>query len=471
MRSIAFNTLGCRLNQYETDALVSTFRDAGYRIVKWNEQADAYVINTCTVTERSDRKSRALVYQALRAAEAGGDRWRASGAADGRTAARGALKAAAPVVLVTGCFVENEGQALDDGRITYVVDNDRKAFIFDIIDGHLNGAPVDPGALTADRFSFGDSGGGFHTRRAIKIQDGCDNFCTFCIIPHVRGKAVSMPAPQAMRQASEAIGAGAKEIVITGVNIGRYRHNNVGFSELLGEILDLDGDFRVRVSSIEPDSGKRTGSWESGFLNLVNHPKLCPHLHLCVQSGSDRILEAMDRRYGASDIVETVKAVRERRADFNFTTDVMVGFPGESEEDFSQTLQLIEEVGFSHIHTFPFSVRPGTLAADLGSRFPHVRYEEKARRAKEVREISAIQKCRYRESFIGKSQLMLVESVTDGVASGYGEHYLPIEMPVGSSTGSGRPEKGNIAVNSFVPVEVTGIGPGQDSVLRGSIIC
>lgn len=476
MKRIAFNTLGCRLNQYETDALVTEFRDAGYEIVAWAEKADAYLINTCTVTDRSDRKSRALINQAVRAAggaaadNVAGMASAASSAtvAGEAAAARGAgMAAAAPLVVVTGCFVENAADGFKaDDRITYAIDNDKKAGIFSVIDGHLRGEPVDPNTIEANRFSYQDSTRGFHTRSAVKIQDGCDNSCSFCIIPRVRGRAVSRPLPDVLDQASKSIKAGVKEIVITGVNIGRYRHGDAGFSQLLEEILDLDGDFRVRVSSIEPDGGasKNGDSWESGFLALLDHPKLCAHLHLCLQSGSDNILKAMRRQYSVSGFLEFVDTIRKRRPDFNFTTDIIVGFPGETEEDFSLTLKAAGAAGFSHIHTFPFSVREGTKAARMEDQ---IGYQEKARRAKIVRDLSVANKRAYRSSLIGKRQTLLIERIGNGVAGGYGELYVPIEVPVAAPGKTGGRSGTELAINTFIPVRLTGLSTGDDPVLTG----
>ncbi len=445
MKRIAFSTLGCRLNQYETDALVSTFRDSGYKIADWGDKADAYVINTCTVTGKSDRKCRALIYQALRAGERPAQEHR-------------------PVIVVTGCFVENPQNGFaGDERITYTVDNDRKSSIFSIVDSHLRGNPVDIDGIPGDRFGFLDSTNGFHTRSSAKVQDGCDNRCTFCIIPRVRGRAVSRPLGQILQQVSASLESGAKEIVITGVNIGSYRHSGDGFSEMLEKILDVEGDFRVRVSSIEPEGGwARDGYfWERGFVELLHHPKLCPHLHLCVQSGSDRILKAMGRRYSVFDVLKTVEAIRDRRPDFNLTTDVMVGFPGESDEDFSATREVIEKIGFSHIHTFPFSARPGTAASKMKGQ---VRRTVKLERAKEVREISNTQKRQYRAGFPGKVQAVLVETVVDGVAGGYGEHYIPIEF---AAPGAQTSPAGSI-INTIVPVKIESIDSVGEPTLRGS---
>lgn len=462
MKRIAFNTLGCRLNQYETDALVSEFRDSGYEIAEWGDMADAYVINTCTVTEKSDRKCRALIYQALRAQEQAAHAQTTNGPPE------------KPVILVTGCFVENPHNGFaGDERITYTVDSDKKSAIFGIVDGHLRGNPVDITAIPGDRFAFLDSTKGFHTRSSVKVQDGCDNHCTFCIIPKVRGRAVSRPLGKILRQVSESLASGAKEIVVTGVNIGSYRDGTDGFSEMLKAILEIDGDFRVRVSSIEPEGGwnGRGLFWERGFVELLHHRKLCPHLHLCLQSGSDKILKAMGRRYSVVDFLKTVEVIREKRPDFNFTTDVMVGFPGEGEEDFLATLDVIEKAGFSHIHTFPFSARPGTAASRMEGQVPE---PVKLARAKQVRDISSRQKRLYREGFLGKVQKVLVETVADGVGRGYGEHYIPVEFSAPAANAAEDTRRGLTAagsrINTIVPVKIESIDPEKEAALRGSTI-
>jgi threonylcarbamoyladenosine tRNA methylthiotransferase MtaB len=433
MKKIAFTTLGCRLNQYETDALVTSFKDAGYQVVPWQENADAYVINTCTVTDRSDRKSRALINQA--------------GRSEVPATTEDGLE---PVVVVTGCYADKEGARLaENDSVTYVVDNDRKSQIFHIVDAHFRGEVTNPIELPADRFSYGDPGMGFHTRSTLKIQDGCDNFCTFCIIPHVRGGAMSRPANDVVDQARRMIDTGAKEIVITGVNIGRYDAEGTTFAALTERILELEGDFRIRISSIEPDS------WGEDFVRLLDHPKLCPHLHLCLQSGSDRILLAMRRLYTVSDYLSFVDRVRAAQPDFNITTDVMVGFPGETEHEFEETGGVVKHVGFSHIHTFPYSVREGTRAARMSGQVPK---REKTRRAGIIRDMSDSYKLEYRRGLLGRHQHVLVEQIESGIARGYGEHYVPVQIPVSSG----------LKPNTFVPVRLERLADGDDPVFHGA---
>ncbi len=319
---IAFKTLGCRLNQFETDALASEFHEAGYSLVDFNEKADVYVVNTCTVTNQSDRKSRNLVSQSIR-------------------------KPGDSLVVVTGCMVNNRKEELENqpGSV-YFVDNERKTSIFPMVEAHQKGEILHPNALDPNVFGYKPADTTFHTRSLIKIQDGCDNYCTFCIVPFVRGKAISRPVGQVLDNIRQVLDFGFKEIVLTGVNIGRYQHEGTNFESLIERILQLPGDFRMRISSIEPDG------YGDRFIELFEHPKLMPHLHLCLQTGSDPVLLRMRRMYTLDGFRGIVNRIRERYESFNLTTDIIVGFPGETEQDFQSTIDIVNEIGFSHIHTF-----------------------------------------------------------------------------------------------------------------------
>ena len=329
MKKIAFKTLGCRLNQYETDALASRFHTGSYEIVDYSEEADIYVINTCTVTNQSDQKSRQTINQA-----------------------RKINKEA--VVVVTGCMANNYKQSLlETDNISYVVDNERKTSIYSIIESHFRGDAADPEGFDKDLFSYEAAYKTFHTRSMIKIQDGCDNFCTFCIIPKVRGRATSRPAEEIYQNIQEVLDYGFKEVVLTGVNIGRYEDKTINFEQLVENILNIPGDFRLRISSIEPDG------FSDRFFELFTHPKLTPHLHLCLQSGSESVLLKMRRMYTAKQFGNMAMRLKSLYPDFNLTTDIIVGFPGETEEEFEQTVTMAKELAFSHIHTFKYSVRSG----------------------------------------------------------------------------------------------------------------
>ncbi|NBC29652.1 MAG: MiaB/RimO family radical SAM methylthiotransferase [Spirochaetes bacterium] len=455
---VAFQTLGCKLNQYETDSVAADFADAGYAVVPFEEEAEVYVLNTCTVTNRADRKSRNLLYRTLRATQAAG----AAGAAAGATAPeepparadQGADHRGAVVVL-TGCFAESHKDEYERDNRFLLVDNPRKSRIVELVEARRRGELLNPGDLDPKLFDF-RSATLFHTRTTVKVQDGCDNFCTFCIVPYVRGRASSRSAAEIERDVAGNVEAGAREIVLTGVNMSRYRDGETSFSRLVERVLNVAGDFRVRISSLEPDS------LDDRFYDLLQHPKMCPHLHLCLQSGSDRILLKMRRQYDTAQFHAIVERIRARRPDFNFTTDIIVGFPGETDADFQATASMARNIGFSHIHTFPYSLRSSTRAA----RYPeHIENAVKTRRAEEIRRIAAENKRRYRESLTGMTQHVLVERPEPEMdrEHGYGEHYVPVWLS--------RDRNVRIAPqNAIVPVKLTGLGDGEDPILFGQAL-
>ena len=426
-RKIAFKTLGCRLNQFETDALVAQFRRHDYEVVGYEEDADVYVVNTCTVTNQGDAKSRKAIHMATR-------------------------RTAEPVVIVTGCMVNGQKEAMQRmNGVTYFVDNARKTSIFQIVDAHFKGETVHPDELGKDLFGFETADDTLHTRSYIKIQDGCNNFCTFCIVPKVRGRAISRPAGDILDNIREVLDHGFKEVVLTGVNIGRYEHVGIDFEGLVEQIVELPGDFRLRISSIEPEG------FGDKLFDLFGHPKMTPHMHICLQSGSDRILLLMRRFYNIPTYMNMVEKIKSRYSDFNLTTDIIVGFPGETEEDFQQTCRIAREIGFSHIHTFKYSVRAGTRAERMQDQ---VHEKVKQQRSELIRQISIENKRKYRSSMVGKNQVVLVEKVNPRtlIAKGYGEHYIPVEF---RTTGE--------SYNQFHKVSLASLGPGDDPVLKGGI--
>ena len=391
---ISFKTLGCRVNLYETDALASRFKAAGYEIADADSAADVFVVNTCTVTNTSDQKCRQAIRQIRRSHPEA-------------------------LIAVTGCMVNHrKEELLQSGLADYVIDNERKAALFDIIDEHFRNGHSDPEGYDRDLFSYQPAFDTFHTRSLIKIHDGCNNFCSYCIIPMVRGRATSRPAEDIYNNVREVVGHDFKEIVLTGVNMGRYQHENTNFEQLVENILEIDGDFRVRVSSIEPDQ------FSDRFLALFQHEKLAPHMHICLQSGSDDTLKRMNRHYTAAQFREMCQRIKTFRPDFNLTTDIIVGFPGETEQTFKESCDFAREIGFSHIHTFKYSVRTGTKAATMPNQVPE---KVKSERSKVMRQISLENKTKYFEMMQSHSQRMLIERIdSKGVARGYGENYVPV---------------------------------------------
>ena len=396
MKTVAFKTLGCRVNLYETDALASRFKAGGYEIVDAGE-ADIFVVNTCTVTNTSDQKCRQAIHQIRR-------------------------NYPEALLVVTGCMVNHRKEELiQSGIADYVIDNERKSAIFDIVEEHFHKGQSDPEGYDRDLFSYQPAYDTFHTRSLIKIHDGCNNFCSYCIIPMVRGRSTSRPAKDIYDNIQSVVDHGFKEVVLTGVNLGRYQDGETDFESLVEHIINIKGDFRVRVSSIEPDQ------FSDRFLQLFQHEKLAPHMHICLQSGSEDTLRRMHRFYTVGQFREMCQRIKAFRPDFNITTDIIVGFPGETEETFLESCDFAREIGFSHIHTFKYSKRTGTKAAVMPDQVPET---EKTRRSEIMRAISLENKLRYFEQLQGRSQKMLVERIdSKGIARGYGENYVPIQLP------------------------------------------
>lgn len=392
---VAFRTLGCRLNQYEMDALAAQFKDNGYEVSEQEHNADIVVVNTCTVTNQSNQKSRQAISHATRV----------------NPGAR---------MIITGCMTESHaGQLQQKFPNATIINNKAKSAIFHSVDSLLKGGSPVLSDKDFDLFSYQSFTEMFHTRSLVKIQDGCDNFCTFCIIPFVRGRAISRPSEKVLENVRDVVAKGAKEIVLTGVNISRYNNEGLGFSGLLEQILDVEGDFRVRISSIEPDR------FNDHFFSLVGHPKLAPHLHLCLQSGSDRILLQMRRMYSVKDYMKIVENVRKKDPLFNFTTDVIVGFPGETEQEFADTMRLSKEVGFGHMHIFKYSVRQNTRAARMPEQ---VNEKIKTERSRRMHELATKLQKDYRAAFDNTEQRILVEKWENGMASGYNGYYVPMQF-------------------------------------------
>lgn len=412
MRKIAFKTLGCRVNLYETDALASQFAANGYTIVDFASKADVYVVNTCTVTNQSDQKCRQFLHQVRK-------------------------RNPDSIIVATGCYVNNHREGIAD-IVDFAIDNERKSFLFHIVDSYLNGDPCDLDELDAELFRYEPAFNTFHTRSLIKIQDGCNNFCSYCIIPMVRGREASRKATDIYDNVKQVVDRGFKEVVLTGVNMSRYRDGGTRFEDLVENIIAIDGDFRVHVSSVEPDD------FSLRFLQMFHNSKLSSHMHICLQSGSDTTLKRMNRHYSAGQFSELCNRIVTENPNFNLTTDVIVGFPGETDDEFNETVNMVKELKFSHVHTFKYSRRNGTKAADMPNQIPDA---VKTERSNIIRRISAENERNYFESMVGRKQRMLVERIdSNGVARGYGENYIPLRF-VG----------GGVSRNSFTDVRIASV--------------
>ncbi len=461
-RRVAFKTLGCKLNQAETESIATGFKTLGWTIADFGDAADATVINSCTVTNTADRKSRSAMNQAIRFA--GGSR---SAGGDSLVADQSAVEAedstepAPGIVVMTGCYVDGHRDALESDGRTYVVGNDQKAHIPQLVDAHFHGELLS-GHIEGDRDPFGYPVAEkvFRTRAMVKVQDGCDNFCTFCIIPFVRGRGVSRPLVETVSAVEEAAASGFREIVLTGVNMSRWVDQEMGFADLVGACLNAKGDFRLRLGSVEPDK------IDDSLLDLMNHPKMTPHMHLCLQSGSEKVLLAMRRQYTAAEFESIAAKLRHRVPGFNITTDVITGFPGESEDDFRETQERCRRLGFGHIHTFPYSRREGTRADRMDS---HIPGDVKKKRSEAIRLLSEEMKRNYRNSLIGSLQEVLVEKSereADGSLSvrGLSAPYVPVRFGL---PGTQNPED---VQNRIFSIRIIGIQAGEDPDLLGEVV-
>ena len=390
---IMISSLGCRLNQSEIQSVSTVLQDRGHEITI-SDDADVVIINSCTVTRRSEQKTRQMVNRAV-------------DSMSGRPVPG--------MIIVAGCIADRIRH--EDGA--WYVPNDFKHLIPDLID--------DPGILARglgpdakSRFGFSAPLKASTSRVNLKIQDGCDNFCSYCIVPLARGAPQSKPAGQVADEFSRLIGAGYREVVLAGVMIGSYAADGLSLAGLVERLAAVDGDFRLHLTSLSP----RYVTPE--LIDLLAGGKMVKHLHLSLQSGSDAVLARMNRPYTRDEYRSLADRIRSRIPDFNLTTDVIVGFPGETEEEFRDTLELVRVVGFSHVHTFRYSPRPGTAAHAMGD---PVTGAEKHRRSRAIIERSAVQKREYYGRFNGRRSRILSERTRRGVTTGFNEYYVPVEVP------------------------------------------
>jgi threonylcarbamoyladenosine tRNA methylthiotransferase MtaB len=384
---IGFHTLGCKLNQYETEALAWSFRAQGHSVVADSEEAEAYIINTCTVTVRADHKSRAIVRGLSR-------------------------KHPQSLLIVTGCSAQLEAEALSSlGDNVLVVPQSAKGDLLSLAERISRSADIRAGLAqlrqesslaAADPFAFRVNQLSFHTRAFLKVQDGCDAMCAYCRVPLARGPSVSLDAEEVIRRVVALESQGHREVVITGVNISSYRSGDILLPRLVRELVSATRTVRFRMSSLEPESLTEELSAS------LSHNRVCAHFHLPVQSGSDGVLGRMRRRYRAEQVAEGARLLRGAKADPFLAADVIVGFPGETAEEHTETVRLMETVGFSALHVFPYSARPGTTAASLRPRVPQRVRDERAR---ELVDISRRLQETYSRSWTGMEVEVLLETV------------------------------------------------------------
>lgn len=386
---VAFRTLGCKVNRVESEDIAADLLGRGAVLVAEDEAA-VVVVNTCTVTGEADAKARKAVRQALSAA--GG-----------------------PVVVVTGCLAAVDAQALEaiDERVVVEADKqrvaDRVAELLDLGVGH--------GGVVEHPVRAGE---GFRTRAMLKVEDGCDVFCAYCIVPYARGVPRSVGLGDAVAQARALVSAGVREIVLTGINLGRYRDPESGAAlPALVSAIAHTGVARLRLSSIEPPD-----LTDELLAVLADTPAACAHLHVPLQSGSDAVLAAMRRTYTVAEYLARIDAARAALPGIAVTTDVIAGFPGETEDQAAETLAVVERVGFTKLHVFRYSARPGTPAAEMPQVDPRVR----ARRAEALRDLDAVLASRFSARRVGAITEVLVEQVRGEIAEGTTREYLKVRF-------------------------------------------
>lgn len=390
--------LGCKVNTYEMEYIASLFKERGYEICDFNNFCDVYVVNTCTVTNNSDVKSRKMINHPKKINKN-------------------------CCLVVCGCFIESAKDYKNDD-IDIILGNYNKSKIVDLVEDFFKNHEQISQKHDLNNVKFEDMQIKHfenRTRAFVKIQDGCENFCTYCIIPYVRGKCRSKEEHKVIEEITTLVNNGYNEIVLTGIHTGNYGVDiNTNFSNILEKILNIKGLKRLRISSIE------ITELDDKFLDLLKNPILCNHLHIPLQSGSDNILKRMNRKYDKKYFKEEISKIRKIRPDISITTDVIVGFPGETEKNFNECMEFIKEINFSKIHVFPYSKRNGTMAATMKDQ---VSGEIKKERTKKLLSLSKILEEKYSNSFIGKKEYCLIEKVDDNYSYGHCSNYIYLKIP------------------------------------------
>ena len=398
---VAFYTLGCKLNQSETESLANRFRKAGFQLVSPGDGADIYIANTCTVTHIADRKSRHWLRLARR-------------------------RNPQALIIATGCYAQRSRQEL--AQLTdLVVDNTEKKNLLALTQTlSLEGRGLGEGETKQSQVLAAT----VRTRSLIKIQDGCHSPCTYCIVPKVRPHEYSLPASQIIDEVKQKVALSYKEVVLTGTKVGSYRDGSADLRDLVQRILTSTGIERLRLSSLQPSE------ISSEFLALWQDERLCRHFHLALQSGSETVLQRMRRSYSLDQYQRTVNLIKEMIPEVAITTDIMVGFPGESDEEFEQSYSFCQQAGFANIHVFPFSSRPETSAAGMPEQ---IKDKVKAECNQRMLELSRSSRRRFCEQFLGQTMPVLWEKETSpgsGIYSGLTGNYIRVfahsEKPLGN---------------------------------------
>lgn len=392
----AIHTLGCKVNIYESEYIINILKENGYQIVDFDSKADIYIINTCTVTNTSDKKSEKMIKRA-----------------------RKQNKDA--IIIAMGCHAQIKGDNID---ADIIIGNKDKSKIISLIEEYQENKNKIKRIYNLDNVSFEDmyiSSFNSHTRAFVKIQDGCDAFCSYCIIPYARGPIRSKDPKTVIKEITSLVENGYKEIILTGIHTGKYGKDiNYTFEQLLKEIIKIKNLYRIRISSIE------INELTDPILNLIkDNQVIAKHLHIPLQSGSDKILKLMDRKYDLKFYKDRIEKIRKMIKDVSITTDLIVGFPNENEKDMEDTLKFLKEIKFTKIHTFPYSKREGTKAASMENQIDET---IKRKRVKTVLELSDQLEQDFYQSKLNETEEVIIEQTKDGKSYGYTSNYIKVEI-------------------------------------------
>ena len=391
MLKVALHNLGCKVNAYETEAMAQKLEDAGYEIVPFNEKADVYIINTCSVTNMADRKSRQMLHKAKKMNEDA-------------------------VVVAAGCYVQTATEKLlEDLSVDILIGNNKKKDIVEELqkyfdDNKYNKNVIDINA-TNEYEELELATVTEHTRAYIKIQDGCNQFCSYCIIPYARGRIRSREFDNIKQEVTELAQKGFKEIVLTGIHLSSYGNNENKLIDVVEMIAGIEGVERIRLGSLEPNIVT-----EDFAKRLAKVDKICPYFHLSMQSGCDNTLKRMNRHYTSDEYFEKCELLRKYFDNPAFTTDVIVGFPGETQEDYEISREFVKKVRFSELHVFKYSKRDGTVAAKMENQIPE---PVKTERSEDLIKVGENLTMEYRRKFIGKKVSVLFEEIINVAGENY----------------------------------------------------
>lgn len=398
MKAVGIYTLGCKVNTYESEYVLNELKKNGYEIKDFNDVCDVYIINTCTVTNNSDSKSRKMIRQAIK-------------------------KNPNACVVAMGCFIAANQNYQEDG-LDIVLGNKDKSKIVSLLEEYFETkeqirCDYKERLKDFEDMEITDFPG--RTRAFVKIQDGCDNFCAYCIIPYVRGKCRSKSEEKVIEEVENLVKNGYKEIVLTGIHTGSYGVDlETNFADLLRKLGKIEGLHRLRISSIE------ITELTSEVLDCLREEKvLVDHLHIPIQAGSDEILKRMRRKYTLEEFKKKIEEIRSIQKDISISTDIIVGFPGETEELFEQSIKTCKEIGFSKLHVFPYSERKGTLSSKMDGK---IEESVKKARARKLIEVSKKLEIKYMEKFIGKEIEVLIEEEKEGFCYGHTGNYLHVRV-------------------------------------------